>query len=268
MMEGWAWTDEEAGFCRLIRPYKSSWRSQASTIHSPRSFHAVEERFMSVANRATVYEPRIRIPGVGFHVYETLVRALPERTAIRVAYDGRDMEIMVKGPIHNDYAWLLDRFVTTVTAVLQIPFQPMGETTWIRPEVERGLEADQCYVFDLAKLARTRELLSRKVNDVAGYPNPDLAVEVDLSRPQADRPSIYAALQVPELWVFDGEMVTIQHLSADGKYVDVGQSVFLPVSAKEVTRWVADEDTSEKRTWEERLRAWAAAELAGRRSNP
>ena len=46
------------------------------------------------------------------------------------------------------------------------------------------------------------ELLARNENEVAAYPNPDLAVEVDISRPQADRPAIYAALQVPEVWTF------------------------------------------------------------------
>ncbi len=209
-------------------------------------------------------ETRIRIRDVSFHVYETLVKGLPERTAIRVAYDGRDMEIMVKGPVHNDYAWLLDRFVTVVAAALELPFQPLGGTTWIRPELERGLEADQCYMFDAVKLALVRELLARKDNDVAGYPNPDLAVEVDISRPQADRPSIYAALQVPELWVHDGESVTIERLGVGGKYCDSGQSRFLPVSADEVTRWLLDEDRSDKAVWEDRLRAWAREELTGR----
>jgi Uma2 family endonuclease len=219
---------------------------------------------MSVKSNTVVSESRIRVPGVSFHVYETLVRGLPERTAIRVAYDGRDMEIMVKGPIHNDYAWLLDRFITVVAGVLQIPFRPLGETTWIRPEIGRGLEADQCYVFDPAKLSRVGELLARKENDVAGYPNPDLAVEVDLSRPQANRESIYAALDVPEVWIFDSETLAIRHLTVDRLYFDSGQSRFLRVHADEVRRWIIDEDTRDLAAWEARLRAWASAELLAR----
>jgi Uma2 family endonuclease len=219
---------------------------------------------VSTVTSPQVSEPPIRVPNVGWNVYETLVRGLPERTSIRVAYDGRDMEIMVKGPIHNDYARILDRFIVVVAEILAIRFEALGETTWIRPEIERGLEADQCYIFDPAKLERVEELLTKKVNDVAGYPNPDLAVEVDLSAPQADWPSIYAALQVPELWVFDTETVAIQHLNEGGKYVDTGRSRFLPVSGDEVAGWVMAEDVRAKRAWEERLRAWAAAELAGR----
>lgn len=105
---------------------------------------------------------------------------------------------------------------------------------------------------------------ARKDNDVAGYPNSDRAVEVDLSRPQADRQSIYAAPPVPELWVLDGDSVSIKHLGVDGKYFDAGQSRFLPVYANEVTRRLLEEDRTDKAVWEDRLRAWAREELTGR----
>ena len=174
-----------------------------------------------------------------------------------MAFDGKDLEIMVKGPVHDNYGRLLDRFITAIAAALGISHRGLGETTWIRPELERGLEADQCYVFDPAKLAVVNELLARRENDVAAYPNPDLAVEVDLSRPQADRPGIYAALQVPELWRFDGEIVSIEQLGSDGRYVDTGRSRWLPVTADEATLWLDREDTRDMVAWEGRVRAWA-----------
>ena len=159
---------------------------------------------MSLATKSPISETRLGFAGVGFMVYESLIRATPARTAVRMAYDGKDLEIMVKGPVHDHYGRLLDRLITAVAAMLGIRRQALGETTWIRPEIERGLEADQCYVFDAGKLALVGELLHRNENDVAGYPNPDLAVEVDISRPQTDRPAIYAALEVPELSVIPG----------------------------------------------------------------
>jgi len=100
-----------------------------------------------------------------------------------------------------------------------------------------------------------KELLARKENDIAGYPNPDLAVEVDISRPQADRPGIYAALQVPELWTFDGEIMSIAQLSG-GHYIATGRSRWLPISAHDVTRWLVEEDTGDTIAWEARVRAW------------
>ncbi|MGA2701479.1 MAG: Uma2 family endonuclease [Isosphaeraceae bacterium] len=218
---------------------------------------------MNIATKAPVSETRIGFTGVGFDVYERLIRATPARTAVRMAYDGKDLEIMVKGPVHDHYGRLLDRLITAVAVVLGIRRQALGETTWIRPEIERGLEADQCYVFDAGKLAVVDELLCRNENDVAGYPNPDLAVEVDISRPQTDRPAIYAALEVPELWTFDSERVTIAQLSGgtplagSGHYVDTGRSRWIPVTASDATRWLVSEDSRDMDAWEERVRAWA-----------
>ena len=212
---------------------------------------------MSIATGTLGGETRIRFAGVGLDVYESLIRATPPRTMVRMAFDGKDLEIMVKGPVHDNYGRLLDRFITAIAAALGISHRGLGETTWIRPELERGLEADQCYVFDPAKLAVVNELLARRENDVAAYPNPDLAVEVDLSRPQADRPGIYAALQVPELWRFDGEIVSIEQLGSDGRYVDTGRSRWLPVTADEATLWLDREDTRDMVAWEGRVRAWA-----------
>ena len=93
---------------------------------------------MSIAADSPATETRIRFTGVGFDVYEALIRATPPRTAVRMAYDGKDLEIMVKGPVRHNYGRLLDRFITAIAAVLSIPHRGLGETTWIRPKIERG----------------------------------------------------------------------------------------------------------------------------------
>ncbi len=93
-------------------------------------------------------------------------------------------------------------------------------------------------------------------DDVDLYPNPDLAVKVDISPPKIDRPGIYAALQVPELWRIRDKAVSIEQLSPDGKYVPAQRSRFLPVRPEDVTRWFFTEDSASLVTWEERLREW------------
>ena len=55
-------------------------------------------------------------------------------------------------------------------------------------------------------------------NLVADYPNPDLAIEIDISRPRADRQAMYAALGVTELWIFDGKRLVIKRLGKDRRY--------------------------------------------------
>ena len=216
--------------------------------------------------RATVPpqgETRIRIPNASWSLYEAFVKNLPERSAIRTAFDGRDMEIMVKGPVHDHFARLLELFVMAVAGALGIRIKPQGETTWIRPEIERGIEADKCYYLDPAKIAAALAAISRRVNDVAAYPNPDLAIEIDISVPKANRASIYAALGVAELWIFDGETLTIERLDEQGRYQAVERSGFLRVRADQVPRWLTAEDISDYDAWIRRVREWAGKELHG-----
>ena len=157
-------------------------------------------------------DQRIVIRGVGRHVYECLSEAIGEGQHIRLAYDGRDLELMTTGHIHERYKELLGQIVSAVTLALDIDRENVGETTWDTAESERGLQADLSYYFDAEKLRVARDAFARKSNDPADFPNPDLAIEIDLSRPKVDRPSIYAALGVVEVWQFDGETLDRQFL--------------------------------------------------------
>jgi Uma2 family endonuclease len=100
-----------------------------------------------------------------------------------------------------------------------------------------------------------------KSKDAGDYPNPDLAIEVDLSPPKVDREGIYAALKVAELWTFNGAKLTISRLGKDGRYRAVQQSGFLPLRAPDILRWIIEEDQSDYELWTQRIRAWAKTSL-------
>jgi Uma2 family endonuclease len=212
-------------------------------------------------------EPDVRrvFRGVDWDFYERLSDVVGERPGVRLTYDGKDLEIMVTGPLHDDSAELAGDLVKTIAEELDIPWRAMLRTTWKRKAVARGLEADQCFYFHLEKLAAAAAARKRKSNDVADYPDPDLAIEVDISRPEVDRPAIYAALRVPEVWCFNDEGLTIWRLNNHESYDAVEESQFLPIRKEEIVRWVLEEDTSDVTAWKRRLREWARAELAGRR---
>ena len=202
-------------------------------------------------------DQRIVIRGVGWGIYDQLSDAIGEGQHVRLAYDGEDLEIMTTGPVHEDYKERLGQIVATVSKTLGIPRKKLGETTWKRPEIARGIQADQCYYFDSAKLAADKAARARKSNDVADYPNPDLAIEVDLADPKVDRSGIYAQLRVTEVWRFDGETLVIEHLQEDGTYLVADASVFLPLRADDVLRWLVEEDHGDEPAWERRLDEWA-----------
>lgn len=203
-------------------------------------------------DRRTVYR------GVSWKTYRSLSAAITEGQRTRLAYDGRDLEIMTTGNVHENLKELLALFVQAVTSWLGIAHVACGETTWDAVEAERGLQADRSYDFDPEKVRIAREALARESKDPADYPGPDLAIEIDISRPQVDRPSIYAALRVAEIWrVRRSRTVLIEHLQPDGSYAPAEASRFLPVRAIEVTTWLTAEDAGQEEVWYRRLNQWA-----------
>jgi Uma2 family endonuclease len=205
------------------------------------------ERLTAIPDRRVVFR------GVDWSFYERLVDCIPEGSNIHVDYDGRDLEAMANGPTHEDAKHSLNQLVNVIAEELSIPCKGFGETTWKRPEIPRGLESDLCYYFLPEKLAAVARLRGSK--EISGYPNLDLAIEVDISRPEVDRADIYRALGVAEIWRFDGKKLVIERLTTEGTYVAVDASGFLPIRAEEVRRWLVDEDRTDDSDWAQRLRA-------------
>ena len=132
--------------------------------------------------------------------YMSLSKLLPE--SVRMAFDGSNLEIMVTSHLHDNYADALDTFFKTVAAALGIAFSPYRSASWEKPKIQRSIQADNSYYLDPAKIEVASAAIARKSRKASDYPNPDLAIEVDLSPPKADRQSIYVALCVSELWIF------------------------------------------------------------------
>ncbi len=231
-------------------------------VVAPRSVPTLEELYQMTSKP----DERVVIRGVDWTFYEQLANSRPEGCHIHVDYDGKDVEIMSPGLVHVNDKSLLGRVVELVAEECEIPFKSAGQTTWKRPDIARGLEADESYFFNADKLDAVAAGKARRSLDIADYPNPDLGIEVDMSPPKIDRPAIYAALKVAEIWRFDGEhqQVLIERLEDDGTYRAVDRSSFVPVYAAEIRRWVVEEDSHDECAWARRLRAWVLAELAPR----
>ncbi len=99
-------------------------------------------------------------------------------------------------------------------------------------------------------------------DDIADFPNPDLAVEVDISRPETDRAGIYAALRVTEVWRFDRGQFVFERLTPEGTYAAVETSGFLPVRPEDIRRWLFDGPRSDW-DWDPWVRAEVRQEARG-----
>ncbi len=207
-------------------------------------------RLTDVPDRPVVYR------GVDWAFYERLVDAIPESSNRHVDYDGKDLQVMAKGWDHERLSRRFDQLIIIMADEWDIPYTGLRETTWKRPGVSRGLESDQSYYFLLEKLEQYTEASERGSGNLADYPNPDLAIEVDISRPAVDRAGIYAALRVAEVWRFEDDRLIFERLTPEGSYAAVESSGFLPVRPAEVLAWALGGPALE-RDW---LR-WARAEI-------
>ncbi len=227
---------------------------------TPRPIPSLEQLY----EMTSIPDERVVIPDVDWTFYERLVDSIPEGVNIHADYDGNDVEIVSLSPFHDGIKKRLGRFVELTSEELGVPCTGLGSTTWKRPEIASGVEADECYYFAPEKFSAVAEAMTRMSRDVAQYPNPDLAHEVDISPSKIDRQGIYAALGVAEVWWFDGErrQIVIERLADDGAYHHVEKSAFLPVRADDVGRWVLSEDARDGSLWGRRLREWARRELA------
>jgi Uma2 family endonuclease len=165
---------------------------------------------------------RLVLNGVSWDNYEKLLEVLDGHN-VRMTYDRGDLELMSPLPPHEIFKSFLRRILEEVAYKLRIPFRALGSTTFRRQDRNRGLEPDECFYFQSAKLVRTWQRI-----DLTRDPPPDLALEIDITSSSVDRMSVYAGLGIPEVWRFDGETLQSYHLGDDQTYHAVGSSSLLP----------------------------------------
>ncbi len=165
---------------------------------------------------------RLVLDWVSWDQYEKFLEAVGERR-IRLTYDRGRLEFMTISPLHERLKHLFALFLTAVELETGIRAFGVGSTTFRRRDAQRGLEPDECYYLQSA--SRVRDMTAI---DLAVDPPPDLAIEIDVTRSALDRLGIYAALGIPELWRFDGQLVEGHVLGADQRYERVPNSAALP----------------------------------------
>src|SRR5207244_4328204 len=175
---------------------------------------------------ATVQHPaeqRLLLYGVSWQEYGRTLRALAERPSLRLTYDRGTLELMTLSLEHESIVRFFNLLILALTLELGLPLKGGGSTTFRRRRRRRGLEPDECYWIANEPLVRGKDKI-----DLRRDPPPDLALEVDISYSTLDRMAIYAALRVPEVWRYDGAVVSFHVLGPDGAYAAVASSKAMP----------------------------------------
>ena len=155
--------------------------------------------------------------------YRRLLRALQDRR-LRLTYERGVLEIMSPTRRHDKVAYLLGRFIDTLTEELSMAVTAGRSMTLRNPRRKRGLEPDNSYWIASEPQIRFKEEIDLRID-----PPPDLAMEIDVTRSSLNRMKIYAKLGVPELWRLTKKGLTFYSLQAGTSYVSVTHSLAFPM---------------------------------------
>ncbi len=192
--------------------------------------------------------------GVDWRTYSKLVHAFGDRH-FRHTYQEGTLEIMMSPSIqHERIKGLLAHVVKLTALECDIWIMSVGSATRRAKMLSHGLEPDESFH------------LGRRPSGKKGLPGPstppDLAIEVDLRRPELERARSYAKLGVTELWACRHGSVLIRRLSPKTMYVPVERSGLLPLlTADHLTRLVKQMFESDETSTLRGFAAWLRKEV-------
>ena len=163
----------------------------------------------------------IRLRGMSWDEYVRL-RDLPENKSVRMYFSAGELLLMTIGQFHERVAYLVGVVLLAWSEKTGQPTMCLRHWTMRREDKEKGLEADNCWYT-----LRLDEVRGKKALDLSRDPAPDLALEVDITTDSHLKLSIYAALGVPELWLWENEQLVPYRLE-DEEYTSVVESLVVP----------------------------------------
>lgn len=168
-------------------------------------------------------EQRVSLSGITWTTYQRIKAELDNRN-LRLTYHQGVLEIMAPSPEHEYFKKVMGRFVETLAEEFVVALHPLGSTTLEREDLASGSEPDECFYLTVSKVQAVR---GKKRIDLTQDPAPDLVVEVDITSQSRQRDQVYGALQIPEIWRFDGQSLTLL-VRQEGAYVPGQRSLAFP----------------------------------------
>lgn len=194
---------------------------------------------------------KLILQGVGWDFYERVLEEFADSNALHFAYDDGFLEIEMPLFEHERENRILQDLVATICIEREIEFINAGSTTFRKRAKMKGCEPDTA--FYIQNEAQVRGLLEI---DLQQYPPPDLVIEIDVTSPSLDKMPIYAALGVPEIWLFKGKSVVFFKLIGEN-YQIVFNSIALPIlSSQKATELLKDGLKESALTWRRKIREW------------
>ncbi|MGD1867696.1 MAG: Uma2 family endonuclease [Phormidesmis sp.] len=183
-----------------------------------------------MVSTAPKIEQRVKLSGISWEMYQA-IRADPDNRHIKLTFYRGVLEIMAPSPEHEYLKKVIGRFVETLAEEFVVSLYPLGSTTLDREDLISGSEPDECFYLTVSKIQQVK---GKKRIDLKQDPAPDLVVEVDITSRAKYREQVYSALQIPEIWAYDGQSLAILVLEKEN-YVEATRSIAFPkIEAKAI----------------------------------
>lgn len=183
----------------------------------------VLDKFTAIDFLTNERNKTILLTDISWEEYEMFLEDFEEKAGWHLTYDGGKLEIMPPLMEHETPSRSIDLFVWAYCEHFGLTFESAGSTTFRRKLKRKGVEPDACFFVQTAeKVIGQSETL-----DPDNYPVPDVAVEIDVTHGSLDKFSIYATLEVPEIWLFDGKKLSFYELRNEN-YHQISNSRALP----------------------------------------
>lgn len=165
--------------------------------------------------------------------YQQVLAQLGDRRSSRLTYVHGLLEIRMPSRLHEILNRLLSKIIFTLAEEAGYDPEDWGSTTWNDPALDQGVEPDSC--FYIANADRVRKTSDWKIPpDIP----PDLVIEVDISSSSRRRLPIYAAMGVPEIWLYEQGRFQILALTGQNYEIEEYSLAFPSLKPEQVMIWI------------------------------
>jgi Uma2 family endonuclease len=202
-------------------------------------------------------EKRTILENISWQTFKAMLSEMGSQRNNRIAYDSGTLEIMTPLMSHENSNRLIEVFIGVICEEMGLEIKRTGSLTLTRDDLERGGEPDSSYYIQNEFLVRDKENI-----DLEKDPPPDLVLEVEYSRPAINKLNLYAAMNIPEFWRFDGKVLRVYALVGQ-QYREVENSpTFDSIPVKEIPRFLQEAKSNGENATTREFRVWVKQQLS------
>jgi Uma2 family endonuclease len=202
-------------------------------------------------------ETRTLLENISWQTFKTMLGEMGSQRNHRISYDLGTLEIMTPLMPHENSNRLIEVFIGVMCEEMGFEIKRTGSLTLTRDDLERGGEPDSSYYIQNESQMRDKENI-----DLEKDPPPDLVLEVEYSRSAINKLNLYASMEIPEFWRFDGTNLRLYAL-AGKQYAEVEVSpTFNLISVTEIPRFLQQAKTNGENATTREFRAWVRQQVS------